>query len=93
METILKFFLVIIDGNPTITLIGILFLVISGLIFAIKKLWDKNKFYETHALQLTSEYVERLDNMVKEYLRQQEITADALKNVQLVLAEIKGKIR
>lgn len=93
MESFVKLVPTVLSGDPVTNLILVLLLVIAGLTVAVIKLWKQNNTKDSHIRAVTVEYINRLDGMMNQYLRQQDITSDALKNVQLVLAEMKGKLK
>ena len=83
----------LLNGDGTIAVVLILLVVIAGLIIAIIKLWKDNRDKHKSFSDIASEYTDNLVEMLKESHKHQEITHDALRKIELVLTEMKGKLQ
>lgn len=91
-DNIVEIIKALAQGDATLGLITLLLFMVAGLTFAVVKLWKHNQEQHANFRAVTKEYSDNILQVMNESHQRQKITEEAMKDVQLVLMEMKGKI-
>jgi len=92
MDQFINFATAILSGDATTALIVVLLLVIGGLVYALLKLWKHSNSLTVHLRDVTQDYIGRIDSIMNNQQQSQSAMLDAMRDIRIVLAELKGKL-
>lgn len=92
MENFIKLANALLAGDTTAALIVVLLVGIGGLVYAIVKIWKHSNGQADHIRSITQDYINRIDSIMDTQQKNQSVTLDALRDIRVVLAELKGKL-